>query len=175
MALLAYRERSPIVGHRVFVAPGATVAGDVTIGDHSGLWFGVVVRGDVNIVRIGARTNIQDGTVVHVSRNGKGTHIGDDVTVGHMAMLHDCRLENRSFVGMQACVMDGAVVETGAMVAAGALVTPGKRVPAGEVWGGRPAKFMRALTDDEAAYLQTSADNYVALAAEYLDAGIGWT
>ncbi|MEZ5670771.1 MAG: gamma carbonic anhydrase family protein [Alphaproteobacteria bacterium] len=171
MPILAYRAVLPRIAPDAFVASTAVVAGDVWVGAQTGLWFGVIVRGDVNVVRIGARTNIQDGTVVHVSRIGQGTHIGDDVTVGHMALLHDCTLHDGCFVGMQACVMDGAVVESGAMVAAGALVTPGKRVPAGEVWAGRPAKAIRRLTPEEAADIPASAARYAALAAEYRDAG----
>jgi carbonic anhydrase/acetyltransferase-like protein (isoleucine patch superfamily) len=167
MPILPYRKAMPRIADDAFVAATAVVAGDVEIGAESGLWFGVVVRGDVNVVRIGARTNIQDGTVVHVSRIGQGTRIGDDVTVGHMALLHDCTLEDACFVGMQACVMDGAVVESGAMVAAGALVTPGRRVPAGELWAGRPAKLLRPLTEAEHAEILESALRYARLAAEY--------
>src|SRR5690606_27614238 len=124
-------------------------AGDVTVGAETGIWFGCVLRGDVDRIRIGARTNIQDGTVVHVSHRDGPTVIGDEVTVGHLALLHACTLEDRSFVGMKACVMDGAVVESGAMVAAGALVTPGKRVPSGQLWAGSPARPMRDLTEAE--------------------------
>ena len=167
MPILPYRAIWPRVASDAFVPESATVVGDAWIGAEASLWFGVVVRGDVNIVRIGARTNIQDGTVIHVSRNGQGTHIGEDVTVGHLALLHDCTLQDACFVGMQACVMDGAVVESGAMVAAGALVTPGKRVAAGELWAGRPAKVTRMLTEQEGAEILASAARYVGLAAEY--------
>lgn len=170
MPILAYRSVLPRIADDAFVASTAVVAGDVSIGAESGLWFGAVVRGDVNVVRIGARTNIQDGSVVHVSRIGQGTRIGDDVTVGHMVLLHDCTLQDASFVGMQACVMDGAVVESGAMVAAGALVTPGKRVPSGELWAGRPARLLRALTEAEHAEILASAARYARLAAEYREA-----
>lgn len=170
MPILPYRAVLPRIAEDAFVADTAVVAGDVWVGAGSGLWFGVIVRGDVNIVRIGARTNIQDGTMIHVSRTGRGTHIGDDVTVGHMALLHDCTLEDLCFVGMQACVMDGAVVESGAMVAAGSLVTPGRRVPAGELWAGRPAKLLRAVTPAERTDIRDSADRYARLAAEYRSA-----
>ncbi len=166
--VLPYRGILPTLGHGVWIAPTAAVIGDVVIGEGTGIWFACTVRGDVNIVRIGARTNIQDGTVIHVSSNGHGTHIGDDVTVGHGAILHDCRIESLAFVGMQACLMDGVVLESGAMVAAGALVTPGKRIPAGQLWSGRPAKYMRDLTPEERAFIPVSAQRYAALAQEYL-------
>lgn len=167
MPILPYRAVRPRIAEDAFVAETAVVAGDVWIGPGSGLWFGVIVRGDVNIVRIGSRTNIQDGTMIHVSRIGQGTHIGDEVTIGHMALLHDCTLQDRCFVGMQACVMDGAVVESGAMIAAGALVTPGKRVPAGELWAGRPARLLRPVSEEERADIAASAERYARLAAEY--------
>lgn len=171
MPILPYRGRQPLIAPNAFVAETAVVAGDVEIGAESGLWFGVIVRGDVNVVRIGARTNIQDGSVIHVSRLGQGTHIGDDVTVGHMALLHDCTLEDGCFIGMQACVMDGVVVESGAMVAAGALVTPGKRVLRGELWAGRPARCLRPMTEAERADIPDSAVRYARLAAEYRSGG----
>lgn len=162
-----YRGRLPELGQRVHIDPAAQVIGDVVLGDDVSVWPYTVIRGDVNFIRIGARTNIQDGSVIHVSRRGQGTHIGDEVTVGHMALLHDCTLEDRCFVGMQACVMDGAVVESGAMVAAGALVTPGKRVPSGELWAGRPARLLRPVTEAEMEEIAASAARYAVLAAEY--------
>jgi carbonic anhydrase/acetyltransferase-like protein (isoleucine patch superfamily) len=157
----------PQLAEDVWIAPNAAVIGDVAIGPGSGVWFACTLRGDVNEIRIGARTNIQDGTVVHVTSGGHGTYVGDDVTVGHAAILHACTLEDGSFVGMQACVMDGAVVESGAMVAAGALVTGGKRVRAGELWAGRPAKMLRQLTPEERASIPVSAARYAELAARY--------
>lgn len=168
-----FQGMTPKIANGVFIAETAAVIGDVEIGAGSSIWYACVVRGDVNRVRIGANTNIQDGTVIHVDAegehwNGLPTMIGDNVTVGHRAMLHACTLEDGSFVGMSATVLDGAVVETGAMVAAGALVTPGKRVPKGELWAGAPAKCMRALTQDELDYFQVSADHYAELAAKYL-------
>lgn len=165
--LLPFRGVMPVLAEGVFVAPGAVVIGDVAIGPDSGIWFGCVVRGDVNTIRIGARTNIQDGTVIHVAGDGQGTVIGDDVTVGHMALLHACTLESGCFVGMKACVMDGAHVESGAMVAAGALVTPGKRVRRGEVWAGSPAKPLRPLTPQELDGFARSAERYAELARAY--------
>lgn len=158
----------PRIDAKAFIAEGAAVIGDVEIGPDTGIWYGCVVRGDVNHIRIGARTNIQDGTIIHVTRHTGPTIIGSNVTVGHSALLHACTLEDTSFVGMRATVMDGAVVESGAMVAAGALVTPGKRVPKGQLWAGSPAKYFRDLSEDEAAFLAVSAQNYVDLAREYL-------
>ncbi len=163
-----YKNIVPRISKSAFVAPSASIIGDVEIGDESSVWYGCTLRGDVNDIKIGARTNIQDGSVIHVTRNLQGTYIGDEVTVGHLALLHACRIGNRAFIGMQACVMDGAVVEDGAMVAAGALVTPNKVVPTGQLWSGRPAKYMRDLTEEEIAFLKISADNYVRDSREYL-------
>ena len=164
---IPYRGVSPQVDDSAFVATGVVLAGDVVVGADSSLWYGCVVRGDVNNVRIGARSNIQDGTVIHVSSFGHGTRVGEDVTAGHMALLHACTIEDGAFVSMKACVMDGAVVATGAMVAAGALVTSGKRVPSGQLWAGSPAKYLRDVTEKEKEYLRWSAAHYVKLAREY--------
>ncbi len=158
----------PRISPKAFVAAGAAVIGDVEIGDDSGVWFGSVVRGDVNFVRIGKRTNIQDGTVIHVTRKTNPTIIGDNVTIGHSALLHGCTLEDGCFIGMRATLMDGVVVESGAQVAAGALVTPNKRVPKGQLWAGSPAKFFRDLTLEEQRFIDISAENYVRHAREYL-------
>ncbi|MDX1975415.1 MAG: gamma carbonic anhydrase family protein [Rickettsiales bacterium] len=159
---------SPTISDKAFIAPGAAVIGDVQIGADSGVWFGCVIRGDVNIIRIGERTNIQDGTMIHVTRKTGPTIIGSNVTIGHSALLHACTLEDACFVGMRATIMDGAVVESGGWVAAGALVTPGKRIPKGQIWAGNPAKYFRDLTPDEIAFIPVSAQNYVAHAQEYL-------
>ncbi|NBX65798.1 MAG: gamma carbonic anhydrase family protein [Proteobacteria bacterium] len=167
MIILPYKGIVPKIDETAFVAVNAAVMGDVVIGPDTGIWYGCTVRGDVNIIRIGARTNIQDGTVIHVATRGHGTHIGDDVTVGHMALLHDCTIEDGAYVGMQACVMDGAVVEKRAFVAAGALVTPGKRVPTGQLWAGRPAKYVRDLNDEDYALMDWSGPHYVRLAQEH--------
>ena len=156
-----------VLGENVFVAPGAKVIGDVHIGSESSIWYGCILRGDVNEIRIGARTNIQDGTVIHVSSKGQGTYIGDDIAVGHMALLHACTLEDRAFVGMKAVIMDGAVVETGGMVAAGALITPGKRVKTGELWTGWPAKYARQLIDKDREMMTWTQANYVRLAQKH--------
>ncbi len=165
--ILPYCDVTPQIDKSAFIAPTATIIGDVTIGPDCGIWFGCVLRGDVNDIKIGARTNIQDGTVVHVASNLQGTYIGDDVTVGHMALIHACTIEGGAFIGMQACVMDGAKVERGAMVAAGALVTPGKLIPAGQLWGGSPAKYMRDLTNEDRKQAAWSSSHYVKLSKEY--------
>ncbi|MDE3059405.1 MAG: gamma carbonic anhydrase family protein [Pseudomonadota bacterium] len=158
----------PRISEKAFIAPGAVVVGDVEIGDECGVWFGCIIRADVNIVRIGSRTNIQDGTIIHVTRKTAPTLIGSGVTIGHAALLHGCTLEDDSFVGMRATIMDGAVVESGAMVAAGALVTPGKRVPKGQLWAGSPARYFRDLTVEEQEFIPISARHYAIHAAEYL-------
>jgi len=178
MTISPYQSIFPVIDNTAFIAPSADIIGDVHVGAGSSVWFGCVVRGDVNIVRIGARTNIQDGSVIHVTRAtsdgnmgagaGNGTIIGDDVTVGHMALLHDCKIGNKAFVGMKACMMDKSELEEGAMLAAGALLTPGKIVPSGQLWGGSPARYMRDLNPRERAFLEVSAQNYVDLAQSYL-------
>ncbi|MBF0248904.1 MAG: gamma carbonic anhydrase family protein [Alphaproteobacteria bacterium] len=164
--ILPYKGVLPTIHPDAFVAATAVVTGDVEIGPDSSVWYGCTIRGDVNAVRIGAGVNIQDGTVVHVARPFAAI-IEDRVSIGHQALIHACTLEEGSFVGMQACVMDGVVVEKGALVAAGSLVTPGKRVGAGEVWAGRPAKFMRMLNDGDRAMLDYTQPRYVDLAREY--------
>jgi len=173
--ILPFGNLVPKIAGDAFIAANATVIGDVEIGALSGIWFGCVVRGDGNSIRIGERTNIQDGTVIHVNAErdgGRGavgwrTTIGSDITVGHMALLHACTLEDGAFVGMKACVMDGCVVEGQGMVAAGALLTPGKRVRKGELWAGSPARLMRQMSAAEFEYLTYSARHYVELAAAY--------
>jgi carbonic anhydrase/acetyltransferase-like protein (isoleucine patch superfamily) len=166
---------TPTIAASAFVAETAVIIGDVTIGEQASIWYGCVLRGDGNFIRVGARTNIQDGTIVHVNHEREGaagtrTIIGADVTIGHMALIHACTLEDGCFIGMQACVMDGAVVESGAMVAAGALVTPGKRVKRGELWGGSPAKLMRKLTESELKYFSYTVEHYIEMGASYRNA-----
>jgi len=157
----------PVIAEDAFIADGAVIIGDVHIGSQSNVWFGCVLRGDVDIIRIGARTNIQDGTVIHVTRETGPTHIGSGVTIGHCALLHACTLEDDCFIGMRATIMDGAVVERGAWVAAGALVTPNKRIPSGQIWAGNPARYLRDLTPEETAFIPTSSQNYITLSTSY--------
>jgi carbonic anhydrase/acetyltransferase-like protein (isoleucine patch superfamily) len=163
-----YFNKSPQIDKNAFVAPTAAIIGDVTIGANSSIWFNSVLRGDVEKIFIGSNSNIQDGTVIHVSRNGFPTIIGSYVTVGHKVLLHACTLEDHSFVGMGSTVMDRALVESGGWVAAGSLVTEDKIIKSGEIWAGRPAKFFRKLTQAEQDYIKISADNYSKHAQEYL-------
>jgi len=167
VTITAMHGKAPRIDPSAFIAPGCRIIGDVEIGPEASVWYNCVIRGDVNRIVIGARSNIQDGTIIHESSKPLPTLIGDDVLVGHAVILHGCTLESGSFVGMRATVMDGAVVESGAMVAAGALVAPGKRIPAGQLWGGSPARFMRKLTEAEIADLPHGAAGYVELAAAY--------
>ncbi len=170
--ILPYRGVMPTIADGVFVAPTASVIGDVEIGPECSIWFGVTIRGDMNGVRIGRRSNVQDGTVIHIESTTHSTFIGDDVNIGHGAIVHACTLEDGCFIGMGATVMDGAVVESKAMVAASALVTSGKRVKSGELWAGVPAKFMRPLDDGDLDYMAQVPPIYATLAKEYLEAGI---
>jgi len=158
---------TPSVAPDAFVAPSAILIGDVTIGPQSGIWFHCVLRGDTNFIRIGARTNIQDGTIIHVNAGSFPTIIGDDVTVGHAAIVHACTLENHAFVGMGATVLDGAVIEEGGMLAAGALLTPHKRIGRNELWMGSPARLARVMAAAEVANFAKTAAHYVELAARY--------
>ncbi len=163
-----YKNYQPIVDKGAFVAVSANVIGAVTIGSKSSVWYNCVLRGDVSYINIGERSNIQDGTIIHVDRHDIPTIIGDGVTVGHKCLLHACTLKSNCFVGMGSTVMDRAIIEEYAMVAAGSLVTPGKIVRSGEIWAGTPAKLFRKMTDEEIEYISVSADNYVQLMQEYL-------
>lgn len=157
----------PTLGKDVWIADNAAVIGDTVIGEESNVWFGCTVRGDVHEIRIGKRTNVQDNSVIHTTRGVSGTYIGDEVTVGHGAILHACTIHDRVLVGMGAVILDQAVMEENSMLAAGAVLTPKKVVPSGQLWAGSPAKYMRDLTQEELDFLKISADNYVKLAQEY--------
>jgi gamma-carbonic anhydrase len=168
--ILPYRNILPRIDPRAFIAPGVVITGDVEIGAYANIWFNCVIRGDDAPIRIGAGANIQDGTIVHVSLEGDERipcEIGEDCAIGHMALLHGCRLEPGAFVGMKACVMDRAIVESGAMVAAGAVVTPRKLVKAGELWSGTPARLLRPVKAEEREYMRWVAAHYRELAEEY--------
>jgi len=164
----------PLIAPDTFIAETAVIIGDVHIGSQSSIWYNVVIRGDVNSIRIGRRTNIQDLSTLHVTgRKGEirpGFHlvIGDDVTIGHNATLHGCTIENQAFIGMNATVMDGVIIGSGAMVAAGSLVTEGTLIPSGTLWMGSPARFKRTLTADDKTKSLEHALSYVNLAAIYL-------
>jgi len=175
MHLRPYLDHAPILGERVYIDPAATVIGDVVLGDDVSIWPGTIVRGDVNFIRIGARTNIQDGSVVHVSHDGPhaklggfATVIGSDVTIGHKAIVHACRIEDAVLIGMGAIVLDGAIVRRHGFVGAGALVAPGKEVGERELWLGNPARRVRMLSDAEVDALFYSAQHYVRLKDQYL-------
>ena len=176
--LRPYRGVLPRLGERAYVDPSASVIGDVELGEDVSVWPFTVVRGDVNFVRIGARTNIQDGTVIHVSHDGPhaklggfATVIGADVTIGHKAIVHACRIEDACLIGMGAIVLDGAVVRKHGFLGAGAMLTPGKEVGGGEMWLGSPARLARRLSDAEIEALYYSAQHYVRLKDEYLAGG----
>ena len=168
--LQPYFDVWPSIHQSAFIADNARVIGDTHIGADSSIWYSCVVRGDVNEIRIGARTNIQDLSMIHCAERGQGTYIGDDVTVGHSAVLHACNIETGAFIGIQACIMDDCTVEAGAMVAAGALLTPGKLVKSGEVWAGRPAKKLRDINQQDRDFFAVNLARYVRLAREYRNA-----
>jgi len=163
--------KTPAVHPSAFVADGAVVLGDVEVGEHSSVWFGCVLRGDVNHIRVGARTNIQDLTVLHVTSKTHPTVVGDEVTVGHRVVLHGCTIKDRCLVGIGSVVLDGAVIGPEAVIGAGALVPPGMVVPPRTLVMGSPAKVKRDLTVEEIEALRRSADNYVEYAARYVAEG----
>ena len=174
MTLLSFEGRSPRIDASAFVAPGARLIGDIELGPEASIWYNCVLRGDMNRIRIGARTNIQDGTVIHVDpprpggpEGGYPALIGSDVLIGHMAMVHGCILHDHAFVGLGSIVMDGCEIEGDAMLAAGAMLTPGKRVPAGQLWAGRPARYARDLTEADLAGMRIGVAHYVALAKRH--------
>jgi gamma-carbonic anhydrase len=158
---------TPVIAEDAFIAPTAAVIGDVVIGSETGIWFHCLVRGDMNIIRIGARTNIQDGTMIHVDSGEMSCHIGDDVTVGHNAVIHACTLKNRAFVGISATVLDGAIIEEGGILGAGGLLPPGKVIGPNELWVGSPAKLRRVLTDEERKGFDRNAIVYRDLAKQF--------
>ena len=175
--LLPYQGISPAINPSTWIAPGATVIGDVEIGEESSVWFGCVVRGDVHRIRIGDRTNIQDLSMLHVTHykkpdksDGHPTIIGNDVTIGHRVMLHGCTIEDACLIGMSATILDGAVIGRESIVGAGALVTGGKVFPPRSLILGSPAKAVRTLSDEEVEELYASAKRYVGFMQEYINA-----
>ncbi len=173
-AIRPYLDRFPVLGHRVYVDPAATVIGDVELADDVSVWPGTIIRGDVNHIRIGARTNVQDGTIIHVSHHspynqaGCPTLIGSDVTIGHGTIIHACTIGDFCLIGMGACILDGAIVRMHGFVGAGAVVGPGKVVGEGELWVGNPARLVRRLSEKEVESLHYSAAHYVRLKDQYL-------
>ncbi|MEO6264957.1 MAG: gamma carbonic anhydrase family protein [Luteimonas sp.] len=175
MHIRPYLGQLPTLGERVYVDPAASVIGEVVLGDDVSIWPGTVVRGDVNHIRIGARSNVQDGSVVHVTHEGPYTRpggwptlIGSDVTIGHRAIVHACTIEDAVLIGMGAIVLDGAIVRRHGFVGAGALIAPGKEVGEGELWLGNPARMVRKLSDNEIEALYYSAQHYLRLKDRYL-------
>lgn len=166
--LYALDGAAPTIAPDAWVAPNATVIGQVWLGPCSSVWFGCVLRGDSNTIHVGARSNVQDGTIVHVNAGAPfACWIGDDVTIGHAAIVHACRLHDRAFVGMGATVLDGAEIEPGGMLAAGAVLPPGKRLGRQELWAGVPARKVRDMPDEERARLDLVSAHYTALSARY--------
>lgn len=167
MPIHPFEGRRPRLGARVWLAPSAHVAGDVELGDDVSFWFHTVARGDVHWIRIGARTNVQDGSVLHVSQERFPLSIGADVVIGHQAVVHGCTIEDGALIGIGARVLDGAVVETGAQIGAGALVAPGHRIPAGMLALGIPARPVRPLTEEERQNIRDIAARYSDLKERY--------
>ena len=166
--LRPYRGRLPVVDPSAYIDQSAQVIGDVEVGEESSLWMNVVARGDVNWIRIGRRTNVQDGTVVHVMSQAHPTVIGDDVTIGHGAVVHGCTIEDRVLVGMGAILLNGARVGADSIVAAGTLVPEGAVIPTRSLAMGTPAKVRRALSDEEIASILDYARNYVRYRLDYM-------
>jgi carbonic anhydrase/acetyltransferase-like protein (isoleucine patch superfamily) len=167
---LKYDDHVPKVANDAFIAPTAQLIGNVHIGSKASIWYGCILRGDVNEIRIGDRSNLQDGTIVHVSPDTSPTLIGSDVLVGHGALIHGCELHDGSFIGMRAIILNNAVVETGALVAAGALVGEGTVVPSGEIWGGMPARKIGTLRATIAEKMRASVQHYVKLGQRHAEA-----
>jgi carbonic anhydrase/acetyltransferase-like protein (isoleucine patch superfamily) len=165
--IIPWQGHLPKIADGVFIASGAVIIGQVSLAEDVNVWFNTVIRGDVNTIKVGARTNIQDNTTVHVTSKTGPTVIGNDVTIGHNAVIHACTIEDLCLIGMGSTVLDGAVIGRGSFVAAGSVVTPGKIMPPGMMIMGAPAKPVRELTEQEKNFLQTSARDYVKTAQSY--------
>jgi gamma-carbonic anhydrase len=166
--LRAFDGKRPQLGRGVFLAESCALIGDVVIGDESSIWYSAVLRGDIMAIRIGARTNLQDGTIVHVTSGRFGTTVGDDCTIGHGAIVHGCTIEDHCLVGMGATILDGARVGRGSLVGAGALVTPGTDIPPDSLVLGAPARVVRSVNLREREQIEYGATHYVELARRYL-------
>ncbi len=169
-SIITYDGFKPDIHPDAFVAPGAYVIGKATIGAQASIWYNCVVRGDEEAIHIGARTNVQDNTTIHTSGGIADTWIGEDVLIGHNCLLHGCRLEDRSFVGMGSVVLDQAVIESRAMLAAGSMLTQGKRIPTGQLWAGSPAKYMRDLRPEELEEHAEMVAIYLHLTTKHIEA-----
>ncbi len=167
MTLYAFEDKAPVLGEGVFVADSAAVIGDVVLGDHSSVWYSSVVRADMYPIRVGKRVNIQDGAVLHVTGGIADTVVGDDVTIGHLALVHGCHIGNRVLVGMGSIILDGAIIEDECIIAAGSLVPPRMRVPKRSFVKGSPAKVVREATDHDLLMVDAGVTTYQAYAAMY--------
>ena len=170
--ILPYLDKSPQIHSTAFIFESADIIGDVTIGAQSSIWFKAVVRGDVHYIRIGERTNVQDGALLHVTRNTHPLVIGNDVTIAHGVILHGCTVKDRVLIGMGAIVLDGAVVHEDSMIGAGALVPPNMEVPSRTLVVGVPAKVKRELTEGEVQHIRQSAQNYIRYVENYRKSGV---
>ena len=174
MTISNYLNTSPLIGERAYLHPSCQVIGDVTLGDDSSVWCNTVLRGDVNSIVIGRGTNVQDLTICHVSHKsvdkpeGSPLIIGEYVTVGHSVILHGCTIGNECLIGMGSIIMDDVVIPDRVMIGAGSLISPGKKLESGMLYMGRPAKLVRALTEEQQAYLRSSAEHYIKLKDDYL-------
>ena len=176
--ILAYEGKVPQIHESAFVAPGARIIGDVTIGPEASVWYNCVLRGDIHRIEVGARSNVQDGSVFHVEGprpdgkggmwNGEPTIIGEDCVIGHMAVVHGCQVADRGFVGMGAVAMDGSRIAEGGMLGAGALLSPNKTIGPGEIWIGSPAKYYRTRDEAEVAKIRFQTERYCNLAKAHL-------
>jgi carbonic anhydrase/acetyltransferase-like protein (isoleucine patch superfamily) len=176
--IMAFEGKVPVIHETAFVAPGARIIGDVTLGPQASVWYNCVLRGDIHAIAVGARSNVQDGSVFHVEGprpdssgamfGGCPTIVGEDCVIGHMAVVHGAVLEDRAFVGMGAVAMDACVIGTGAMLGAGALLSPGKRIPPREIWVGRPAKFLKEQSEAQVGKIRFQTERYCRLAERHL-------
>ena len=170
--IIEYRGKRPKIAGSAFIAPTAVLIGDVEVGEESSIWFGTVVRGDNGPIRIGSRTSVQDNAVVHVS-DGGGTYIGDDVTIGHSAVMEDCRIERYALIGSNATLLNGCTIGEGTLIAAGSVVGEKAAIPARVVAAGAPAKVKKPLEGNAASWIEVAAEEYVKLSRMYLAQSIG--
>lgn len=165
--IIPYKKKLPTIDQQAYIADNCIIIGSVKIGKNSSVWFNSVIRGDVESINIGECTNIQDGTIIHTSRFNGPVSIGNNVTIGHMALIHACTIHDNAFIGMRATIMDYAIVEEYGFLAAGSLLTPNKTVKSKELWMGSPAKFLRYLSEEDINSMQENVKNYVSLANVY--------